>query len=239
MILALVLVVLGVTGGQAPGRHVVHRDLTDAFLDDFNYTGGTPFGPPIRAKMPFNVGDPDRNLLGAIRVDSFQSIIAGGQYGNFEELLAAFYANQHAFNIDADRDRIRMTGTIREVREADGDVLAIVDITYHQLPLNVYTFTSWKEAFAVLDLTLLKPVLVDGTLSGDLHLTFVLPYPGAPLEYWKLETKDDFRFIANGDGWLVDESGARSGRARVHVHQSGREGSEDGRSEVRLISVDD
>jgi len=239
MVLIVGLVMGMTTAAQADERRVVQRDLGDAFLDDFNYTGGVPFGPPIRAQMPFNSADPDRDLIAATRVDDLGSIVAGGPYATDDDLFAAFYANQEAFNSDPDRNRIRMNGTIREIQKRDGEVLAVVDLTYRRLPLTIYTLSSWEAALAARDLTLLEPVLVDGTLSGHLHQTLVLPYPGAPLLYWQLEQEDDFRFIAQGQGWLVDESGARTGRARVHVRQTcDRElGCDAGLSEVRVTPV--
>jgi hypothetical protein len=137
-------------------------------------------------------------------------------------MMLAFYDNQVAFNNDPDRNHIEMNGTVREVIEEDGTVLVIANIAYQELPLTLYDHFSFSYIFITFDLSQLVTILEDGTLNGLFYVEMEIPYPGAPLHFWNSYFSRGvrrWRFVGEGEGWLVDENGERTGRAKVHIHQ--------------------
>ena len=196
---------------------VTQRSIDDAFVDTFFLEGVAP----IRAQMPFNVDDQTgANLLAALRVDSLDAVRGGGPYASVEEMFLAFYSNQETFNNDPSRNRIRMHGSIREMIEPDGTIVVELTIAYQDLPLTVYSLDSWDTSLEQLDPAQAMVVLEDGSLNGRLHLEMEISEPGAELHFWNAFFSGQIRalsFAGHGSGWLVDESGARIGRAAVKV----------------------
>lgn len=215
-----VSILTSLSAGQvlAEDQAVVHRDLEDAFVDTFLLENVVP----IRSQMPANWEDFETNLVAGTRIDNFDAVKAGGPYATLEEMLLGFYDNQVAFNNDLDRNRIKMNGTVREIIEEDGTVRIIANIAYQDLPLSLYDLFSFLNIFATLDPSQLVTILEDGTLNGLLYVEMEIPYPGAPLHFWNSYFSGgtrQWRFVGEGEGWLVDENGERTGRAKVHIHQ--------------------
>ena len=233
VISALLVLSLLTSASPALAAPTTTRNIDEVFVDTFFLSDV----PPIRAKMPLNMGDDTSNLLAGIRVDSIASVIAGGQYASFEEMMAAFYANQAAFNADPSRDQIRMSGTVTETVQDDGSALIQINVTYHGLPLTLYTLDSWVSGLGSNNMSALEIVLKDGTMNARLQVEMVIPYPGAPLHFWDAALEGRIlalQLIAHGTGWLVDSDGARIGRAVVHAKASPVQGELDS---IRLMPV--
>ena len=230
---ALLVFSLLTSASPALAAPTTTRNIDEVFVDTFFLSDV----PPIRAKMPLNLADDTSGLVAGIRVDSIASVIAGGQYASFEELMAAFYANQAAFNADPSRDQIRMSGTVKETVQDDGSALIRINVTYHDLPLTLYTLDSWFSAFETLDMSALEIVLKDGTMNARLRVEMVIPHPGAPLHFWDAALEGrilSLQMVAHGTGWLVDSDGARIGRAVVHAKASPVQGAFDS---IRVMPV--
>ncbi|MHC4800406.1 MAG: hypothetical protein ACYTF1_27515 [Planctomycetota bacterium] len=214
---AFVLIALSASPVMAGEQAIVQRELDNAFVDTFLLDVD-----PIRFQMPANWDDYETDLVAGTRVDNLDAVKAGGPYATIEDMLFAFYNNQDSFNNDPDRNQIEMNGTVREVIEADGTVLVIANIAYQDLPLTLYDQFSFYNIFATFDLSKLVTILEDGTLNGLFYVEMEIPYPGAPLHFWNSYVSRGvrrWRFVGEGEGWLVDESGERTGRAKVHIHQ--------------------
>lgn len=218
---AILLVAADVSIGIAK-KNVVQRPVEDAFVDSFFLDE-----PPIRAQMPGNWSDAESNLLAGIRVDNLDYVAGMGTFTDLDEMLMAFYENQQAFNGDPDRNRIRMHGSIKEIVEDDGTVVAMIDIAYRDLPLTVYTLDSWDRAiFEDLDLAGLVKVVENGTMVGRFSVEMEIPFPGAPLHYWDAVFSGTVRrqsFVGHGSGWQAGESGEWE-PVQVHIIQTEREG---------------
>jgi hypothetical protein len=205
-------------------RRELHEAFVDAFLlDDV---------PPIRAQMPFNIADPETNLMAAMRVDSLAAVARGGPYESQQAMMRGFYANQETFNNDPARNQIVMSGRIAESIGTDGSIVARIDITYRLLPLTIYRLDTWRNALERFDPQSMVAVLADGALDAELRLAMTLPSRRAPLHFWRSSAAKgirEFDFVANGSGWLLDERGGRIRRARVYV--------EAGRSETDIVRL--
>lgn len=214
---ALLLIATLAIPVSATDQAVEQRDLEDAFVDTFLLDDVEP----IRAQMPGNWEDPATNLVAATRVDNFDAVIAAAPYSTLEEMLLAFYNNQKAFNNDPSRNHIRMDGSVREVIEEDGTVVVTTNIAYQDLPLSLYNFDNFiNSIFVELDPRQLVKILEDGSLNANLTVEMEIPFPGAPLHFWNSYLSGGVRrlkFVGEGEGWLVDENGERTGRAQVHI----------------------
>lgn len=220
-VIAIAILMAGVGLGIAR-MDVVQRPVEDAFVDSFFLDE-----EPIRAQMPGNWSDTDSNLLAGIRVDNLDYVAGMGTFTDLDEMLLAFYENQQLFNEDPDRNRIKMHGSIREIVEDDGTVVAKIDIAYRDLPLTVYTLDSWDSAiFEDLDLAGLVKVVENGTMVGRFSVEMEIPFSGAPLHYWDAVFSENVRqqsFVGHGSGWHMGESGQLE-RVQVHIIQTERDG---------------
>lgn len=224
----------------APGPSVRLRPVSDAFVDTFGFADRTP----IRATMPFNIVD-DRYVV-AMRVDHFSPIVAasearGGKWTK-DELFAAFYDNQEAYNRDPTRNRTRVYGTIVE-RDEGGKTIATCTLRYERLPMSVYTFESWAQLLpggdAVGDPRALEALFVKGEASGVFYTEIELPAPGAPLHFWNASAEGRlraFRFTAVGVGELTGRGGLTAGPAQVVVDEVEEGGVETTRIEVTPLT---
>lgn len=224
----------------APGPSVRLRPVSDAFVDTFGFADRAP----IRATMPFNISD-DRFAV-AMRVDHFGPIVAASETrdGKWtkDELFAAFYDNQEAYNRDPARNRTRVYGTVVE-RDEGGKTIATCTIRYERLPMNVYTYESMAKLLpagdAVGDPRALEALFVRGEASGVFYTEIELPAPGAPLHFWNASAEGRvraFRFTAVGVGELTGRGGFPAGPGQVVVDEVEDDGVETTRIEVTPLT---
>lgn len=209
---------------------VIPRDLEDVFVDTFLLDDVEP----IRTQMPANWENSETNVIAGTRIDKYDSVAAGGPYRTLKDMLLAFYSNQQEFNNDPSRNQIKMNGVVQEVIGDDGIVLVIANIEYQNLPLSLYTLDSYINVFNDLEPTKLVTILKDGSLDAIFDIEFEIPFSGAPLHYWNSYFAGGhrkWRFVGEGEGWLIDKMGHRTGRARVNIHHECQTLQDDGSEE--------